>query len=118
MDERLQKALDFSNYMVTFNNQKRVLKEKYNQELLYYHSGAQFTVTRELINFCYTLLSTGNTEIILIDDNKFPVQVTDLEEFQSEIFNVYFNASNDYYNEFVALKTKRSTEKLVDQINE
>ena len=29
MDERLKKALDFSNYMVTLNNQKRVLKEKF-----------------------------------------------------------------------------------------
>ena len=30
MDERLSKALEFSNYMVTLNNQKRILKEKYS----------------------------------------------------------------------------------------
>jgi len=118
MDERLQKALDFSNYMVTYNNQKRTLEEKYNQELLYYHVGSQFTVTRELINFCYTLIATDNTETILVDDNSVPVQISDLEEFHSNILNVYFTASNEYYNEFIALKTKRSTAKLVDQINE
>lgn len=113
MDERLKKALDFSNYMVTLNNQKRVLEEKYNQELLYYHDGSQFTVTRELINFCYTLLSTGNTEVVLVDDNKLPVQVTNLEEFHSNVLDVYFTASNSYYNEFVELKQKRTVGKLV-----
>lgn len=118
MDERLQKALDFSNYMVTYNNQKRTLEEKYNQDLLYYHVGSQFTVGRELINFCYTLLATDNTEVILIDDNGAPVQISDLEEFHNNILDVYFTASNEYYSEFVSLKTKRSTAKLVDQINE
>jgi len=114
MDERLQKALDFSNYMVTFNNQKRALAEKYNQDLLYYHLGAQFTVTKELINFCHTLVSTDNTEVVLVDDNGSPVQITDLENFHANILDVYFTASNEYYNEFVNLKKKRSVSKLVE----
>jgi len=114
MDERLKKALDFSNYMVTFNNQKRLLKETYNQDLLYYHNGAQFTVTRELINFCYTLLSTDNTEVVLVDDNGIPVQITDLDDFHSNIIDVYFTASNEYYNKFMHLKKQRSVPNLVD----
>ena len=32
MDQRLEKALDFSNYMVTLNNQKRVLTEQFKQD--------------------------------------------------------------------------------------
>jgi len=114
MDERLKKALDFSNYMVTFNNQKRALAEKYNQDLLYYHLGAQFTVTKELINFCSTLLSTENTEVVLVDDNNIPTQITDLESFHSNILDVYFTASNEYYNEYVNLKKKRSVAKLAE----
>jgi len=81
MDERLEKALEFSNFMVTFNNQKRVLKEKYSQDLIYYHAGAQFTVTKELINFCYTLLSSDNTEVIILDDNDLPVQISIYKNF-------------------------------------
>lgn len=114
MDERLKKALDFSNYMITFNNQKRSLQEKYNQDLLYYHTGAQFTVTRELINFCYTLIATNNTEIVLVDDNGAPVEITNLEKFHNDILDVYFTASNEYYNEFVSLKKKRSVAALVE----
>ena len=33
MDEKLEKALDISNYMITLNNQKRLLKEKYYENL-------------------------------------------------------------------------------------
>ena len=36
MDERLKKALDFSNYMVALNNQKRLLTEKYQENLKFY----------------------------------------------------------------------------------
>jgi hypothetical protein len=52
MDERLEKALDISNYMVTLNNQKRLLKEQYAENLVFYHNGGQFTITQELISFC------------------------------------------------------------------
>ena len=46
MDERLKKALDFSNYMVTLNNQKRVLKEKFFENRIYYYNGGQFSVKK------------------------------------------------------------------------
>ncbi len=35
MDERLQKALEFSNYMITLDKQVRKLKEKNQENLLY-----------------------------------------------------------------------------------
>ena len=35
MDERLEKALDISNYMVTLNNPTRLLKEQYSKILLF-----------------------------------------------------------------------------------
>jgi hypothetical protein len=114
MDERLEKALEFSNFMVTFNNQKRVLKEKYSQDLIYYHVGAQFTVTKELINFCYTLLSSDNTEAIILDDNDLPVQISNLQEFHTNILDIYFTASNEYFNKYVALKKHRSVQGLVE----
>ena len=59
MDERLEKALDMSNYMVTLNNQKRLLKEQYKENLIYYFNGGQFTVTQDLISFCQCLLFYG-----------------------------------------------------------
>ena len=55
MDDRLKKALDFSNYMITLDNQKRILKEKYQEDLLYYYGGGTFVATKELITFCYSM---------------------------------------------------------------
>ena len=39
MDERLEKALDFGNYSVTLNNQKRLLKEKFYDDCIMYQNG-------------------------------------------------------------------------------
>jgi len=115
MDERLQKALDFSNYMVTLNNQKRVLKERFREQTVFYHQGGQFTITQSLITFVSMLVERDNSEdIVLIDDNETPIMIADLEEFLSNILDAYFTAANEYHAEYTLLKTNRSVEKLVD----
>lgn len=115
MDERLEKALDFSNYMVTLNNQKRILREKFRESIVYYYKGAQFTVTKELMTFVSLLVDKDNTEdIILVDDNEIPILVDNLQEFLNEVLNTYFSAANEYHIEYQKLLKNRSTMKLVE----
>jgi hypothetical protein len=115
VDERLAKALEFSNYMITLNNQKRLLKEKYHEDLLYFKNGCQFTVTKELITFVGMLISNGNdSNVILVDDNDIPTNIDDLNSFYDDILDVYFSASNEYHIKYNDLKSKRSVEKLID----
>ena len=114
MDERLEKALDFSNYMLTLSNKKRLLAEKYQEELIHFYSGSQFTITRELITFVSTMVSADQDEIVIADDNNIPCMVEDLANFYSEIINKYTIASNNYYTAYDSLKKNRSVEKLVD----
>jgi len=114
MDERLEKALEFSNYMVTLNNQKRMLKEKYYQNLIHYYKGGQFSVNQGLISFCQTLINNDQDDAVLIDDNDTPILVDSLEDFVADILNVYFTASNEYLAEFDTLKKSRTVEKLVE----
>lgn len=114
MDERLEKALDFSNYMLTLNNQKRLLAETYQQELLYFYNGSQFTITRELITFVSTMVAESQDEIVITDDNNIPCMINDAEEFYANILNQYATASNAYHTEYLKLKSNRSVEKLVD----
>lgn len=118
MDERLSKALDFSNYMVTLNNQKRLIREKYEEDLLYFYKGSQFTVTRELITFVGSMLARELDDIVLTDDNGIPANVDDIPEFYEAIINVYHSASNHYYAQYEALKKNRRVEKLVDYDNQ
>lgn len=114
MDERLEKALDFSNFMVTLNNQKRALKEKFLSDCVHYHNGGSFFVTKELINFCKTLVDSGNDEdVILIDDNDLPIEIADMTEFFEKILAIYFSASNSYFSEYQKIKSSRSVEKII-----
>jgi len=114
MDERLQKALDFSNYMVTLNNQKRVLQETVYQDLVYYTSGSKFTINKELICFCSTLANLNREAVVLIDDNDIPVRIENIKDFLENILDVYFTATNKFHSEYQKLKTSRSVEKLIE----
>jgi len=112
MDERLEKALEFSNYMVTLNNQKRALKEKFYNECVFYDNGGTFTITKEMITFVKVLIDKGNKDAVLIDDNDLPIRIENLEKFYEDLVTNYFEASNSYYTEYQKLKTKRSVEAL------
>jgi len=114
MDERLEKALDISNYMVTLNNQTRILKEKYYENLVYYFNGATFTVTRELINFIKGLIDSDQQSVIISDDNDIPIEIENLEEFHQNILNTYFTASNEYFVEYNKMKSNRNVEGILD----
>ena len=106
MDKRLEKALEFSNFNVTLNNQKRILNEKYQEDLIYYHNGSKFTVDPELINFVSYMATSNQDSLILIDDNSQPVEVTPTD-FLVEIKNVYFTASNRFHTEYNKLIKNR-----------
>ena len=114
MDERLKSALDFSNYMVTLNNQKRILKEQYQDNIIHYFNGGQFTVTTQLVSFCQSLLALEQESTVLVDDNDIPVEVEDLAKFSREIVNVYVTATNKYMTEYNKLKSNRTVEGIVD----
>jgi len=109
MDDRLKSALDVANRMVTFNTQKELMRQEYKESCLYHENGHQFTINRELINFLTSLIQMEHTEdVVIIDDFKNPYMISDVEEFRSNIFNIYVEKSNDYYHKFINLKKNRS----------
>ena len=119
MDERLKKALDFSNYMVTLNNQKRVLKEKFYEARIHYFNGGQFSVTQELLTFVGMLCEKDDTNnIVIIDDNDTPIRIKDLNEFLDYIMNIYFVSANEYQTEYEKLRSKRKVSGLVEHDEE
>ena len=113
MDEKLSKALDFANYTRTFEDQKRLLKEKFLDSMIYFANGGQFTVDQNLITFVNLLLER-NESAIIIDDNQNPILIENLSEFSTNILDLYFQSTNNYYNSLHNLKSRRSIEKLVE----
>jgi len=113
MDSSLEKALKFSNYMATLDNQKRIILEKFQEQTVYYFNGGQFTVDLTLLSYVNILLSSTSTGVLL-DDKKIPILVTDLAKFYQDIFDTYHNSLTNYYNEYEQLKKSRTVEKLVE----
>ena len=112
--ERLEKALDFSNTMKTFNINKNNLKVKTQNLLSYSTAGGSFTVDQSLISFMNFVVSSGKTEITLLDKNDIPVRIEDTEKFLDEISSLYFEVVNDYYNEYQKLRSSRKIEKVLE----
>tara|TARA_Y100000385_G_scaffold177961_1_gene183956 strand:- start:859 stop:1206 length:348 start_codon:yes stop_codon:yes gene_type:complete len=114
MDEALEKALDFSNFTSTLNAQKRILHEKYLDELVMYSNNGRFTISKELLNFCFMLTSTNINKTVLIDSNRTPIEINDVEEFMLKATQHYTDVTNTYLQEYKILSTKRNIEGLVD----
>jgi hypothetical protein len=113
MDKRLEKALDFSNYMITLENQKRILKEQYQNNIIFYFGGGQFTATQQLLSFCHSLVLLEQPSAVLIDDNDIPIEIENLDEFTDNVIGVYWKAANTYLIEYNKLRSNRTIEGII-----
>lgn len=114
MDERLSKALEFSNFLETQNNQKRIFFTQYKEDLIFYANGHKITVSQQLISFCRSCVLSNETSTWILDDNDIPMYVADLEQFTHSIYKVYADASKKYLDAYETIKTQRSVQGLVD----
>jgi hypothetical protein len=115
MDERVEKAFAVANYMATLSNQKRIIKEEFDQKLAFYINGGTFSVTPDLIAFTKSLVDLGHTqEITFIDLNKMPIMISDVQKFLQDIVSVYFEAVNEYSSKHAEIKSKRKLSDIVD----
>jgi hypothetical protein len=108
MDNRLEQALEFSNYKTTVFQQKQDLKLKLETTLMHAVNGGIFKVSQELISFVDVLLRKEVTEAVLIDSRANPVRITDLISFQENIIGLYFEAANEYHVGMEKLRKARS----------
>lgn len=113
MSTRLTKALEFTNYRVTLNNQQAQLKAKTQSLLSYSINGGTFTIDIPLITFCKQLLNDGQKDVVLLDIYKNPIQV-EVTAFYDEISSRYYEVTNDYYAEYEKLRKARKVHKVLD----
>lgn len=114
MSEKLTKALEFSNYRTTLNNQHEILKAKVTTLLTYSNNGGTFKIDQSLISFVKYLIDLGEEQFVLIDVHENPVMITDPAEFLDEITSRYFEATNEYHVEYTKLRKNRSVKKLLE----
>ena len=119
MDDRLKKALDFSQYRISLFNQKENIKLKVDTLLTYAVNGGIFKISPELISFVKTITDMGHKYVVLLDVNQNPIEIADLPTFLNEIISKYFEATNFYYSEYTKLRKMRSVkEQFEDIVNE
>lgn len=114
MDERLQKALEFSNYNLTFTNQKQSIKNRVKQIQIVHHNGGVFSAQPALISFVKTLLDIGKEDGVLIDEKENPIEIKNLQDFFDTLISAYTSATTEYENEYNKLKKMRSIKKIMD----
>jgi hypothetical protein len=115
MDERIEKAFEVANYMATLSNQRRLMVEELNQQLIFYKNGATFKITPELISLAKTWIDAGTVrDRVFLDSNNFPVMIEDVQQFFDDITDQYSQALNAYFAKFVDLKSKRKVFNIVE----
>jgi len=114
MDQRLQQALEFSNYRLTLNSQLQKLKLKTENLLIFAKNGGTFNVDQILICFLSFLKNSGQSSANLLDNKNNPIHIEDVEEFLENITTRYFEVTNDYLREYQKIKKARNVKSLID----
>jgi hypothetical protein len=118
MDERLEKALEFSKYRIALVNRKEDLKIKVNNMLTYAHNGGIFKASQELISFVKLLIDANKTTVVIVDTNGNPIEILNLQEFFDELLSKYFEATNYYHIEYKKLRSARSVNSIYEFVND
>jgi len=106
--ERLSQAIATANYRITLNNQKQNARLKLNKDLTYAINGGIFLITTALLSFTSTLVLQGKTEIIMLDNNNNPIEITDLIAFNETILDKYYEHMNEFLYEFKQINKSRT----------
>ena len=75
MSQNIEKAFEISNLMATVANQKRILKEEYEQSLFYFENGGTFRADTTTITYVKTLKELiKESRLVVVDFNSFPIE--------------------------------------------
>jgi len=114
MDERLQKALDFSNYTNTIKNQKKNIKNRVAQIQLVYSDGGTFIADHTTISFLKTLVDMKHKNAVILDSKENPIKVISTEKLLEKLLSAYFSATNEYTLENDKITKARNIKQIMD----
>ncbi len=113
IDERLTNALSASNYRISLSNQRKNSKLKLQRSLTFSKNGGTFYISQELMSFINCLMMNGKETTILLDINDNPIEIKNVEEFFSEIYDRYYQTMNDYLIQYKEMQKARNVKKLI-----
>lgn len=114
MDERLEKALAFSNYHTTLENRRKALLRRFESMLILTYENGMFSANQELISFVDALLNNDVKTVSILDVKNNPIEIQNLNEFQILLIDTYTMAMNEYSSECKKINTARNVKKIMD----
>lgn len=114
MDEKVSKAFDIANLMVSISNQKRALREEFEQTLFYFYNGGSFKANKDLISYVSSIKSLGVKEnAVITDENEQPILIDNIDKFLEALLDCHTRANNLYYTKYEQLRKSRSVESVL-----
>ena len=113
MDSKLEKAIEFSDYSQTLQNQKNILLNQYKDTCYHYTNGCAFEVTPDLIVFCNFMFSKDKP-LVLLDSNNTPIEIEDPKKFIDDIVDIYVQSTNNYLMKYNNFKKDKTVKGLLD----
>lgn len=114
MDERLEKALDYSNFRTILSTRQENLKLLMNNKLMLPYENGLFKIDQQLISFIGTLLNANEKEFIFIDVNDIPILIKDIGDFYHLAIEKYKKTLEQYYQSYQKLNEAREIRKVID----
>jgi hypothetical protein len=114
MDERLERALEFSNYRRTLSNQKKNIVSRMRVLQTVHHNSGTFFADASTIAFINALIQAGKKTAILIDTKENPIEISDLQDFLELLIGHYVESTNEYKIQIDKLKKSRDIKKIMD----
>lgn len=106
--QELEQALAFAEYQTTLNNQRALIRQRFQDDQLLAYNGGLFKITLEFIGGLEALGDSGWA----IDVNGNPISITNPEEFIIKARETWDRAVNTYGEAYEQLKKQRSVKAL------
>jgi len=113
MDEKLEKALEFSKYQQTLHVQKENLKLRLDHLLLTKIEDSVVKCSMELINFLQTCVTREYEITYVMDVNNNPIEVRNIELWLFKIIDCYHMAHEEFFKKSDRLKKARNVKKVI-----
>lgn len=115
LDEKLEKALDFSNFRFVLSAQKKNLKAHFQNNLVLRYKDTIFRASPEMISFIATMINFGNwKQAVVLDVNENPINIDNLHEFLEQLVSTYEKAAKNYLIRYEKIKEARSIKKIME----
>ena len=104
---------DIQKFVDSFTNLQAQTITQFRNSSVYYYAGGKFTITPGFISYIKSL--QNEKDVIVIDDNYIPIEVSNVKEFVKEIELTYKTAVQDHYDRYKKIiDHNRTLESLFD----